>query len=196
MADQKQIPAAPEHTVDLLLRPASDSSASELAALLDDALSRERKHTELAFNDNYVVARLTFTELIQDALPLSEFWQDKLWRDREGTLLQLLGDRADEVAEALLPGAPRHQGRRSSNPEEIPGNVIWLLGVVGRMLTFDSAREALPVAEDIIGAALGLEKGPDGEPSSGMMAAIRARRCKRRRNSSTNLLHAPSARRR
>jgi hypothetical protein len=149
-----QIPAAPEHTVDLLLRPASDSSASELAALLDDALTREREDTELAFNDNYVVARLTFPELIQDALPLSEFWQKTLWPGGKGTLLQLLGDRAGEVADALLPGSPRHQGRRSSNPEEIPGNVIWLLGVVGRMLTFDSSRDGLPGTDDIVGAAL------------------------------------------
>ena len=142
---------------DLLLRPCADSSAAELARALFEVLERPRESTRLAFNDAYVACSLTFEELIRYALPLSEFW-GKLWPGRRGRVGDLIKGRRAEVAAHFEPGTPRQQGRRAIQKEDIPGNLIWLIGLVGRIAWEHGAtrNQRRPTARQVVDAALKL----------------------------------------
>ena len=87
--------------VDLILSPHRKSSAGELFKLLSDKYDHRdssaiEKKRGLAGTGSTVVARLTLTELIQDILPLTVWWQQLLWRNKKPTeqmdwLKQLVG---------------------------------------------------------------------------------------------------------
>ena len=69
----------PEGRQDLLLTPHEHGTAAELIAALTRALPGARGQGgahELAYNEGYVVARLTFFELITRLLPLSGWWRE------------------------------------------------------------------------------------------------------------------------
>jgi hypothetical protein len=71
--------------VDLLFTPHERSNARELYKELREQLlaNKGRKHNwELTYNDAYVVGKLTFTELVRAALPLSKWWSTNVWRER------------------------------------------------------------------------------------------------------------------
>ncbi len=153
-ATSPQRPKDEEPEVDVLLRPAAASSSSDLAHALDQRITRARSHTRLAYNDAYVACRLTFGELIRDALPLTEFWQKHLWPGAEGPLVDLIGDRADELVDLLSAGT-RMQGRRLTDPKAIPGDVVWLVGLIGRIAwehQLGQEREK-PTAGEVVEAA-------------------------------------------
>jgi hypothetical protein len=152
----------PAWEADLLLRPTEAASSSELAQALGARLDRPRDQTLLAFNDAYVACRLTFEELVHDALPLTRFWYE-LWPGNPGVLKELLRGRQGELTAAFEPtpardpGITRHQGRRPVRPGDIPGNLIWLVGLVGRIAWEHSAsKEELPTARQVVNAALKL----------------------------------------
>lgn len=170
----------PAWEVDLLLRPDNEASASDLARALHARLDRPREQTQLAYNENYVACRLTFAELLQAALPLTDFLQTGLWPGHRGELGALLKGREKEIEELLDDSAPRVQGRQSpESSEEISGNLVWLIGVVGR-IAWEHAQSvkqlerskapsgALPSAKAIVKSALqlldpvalGAEAGP------------------------------------
>jgi serine protease AprX len=134
---------------DLLLRPHAQSSAGALAAALAARLDRPRTSTRLAFNEAYVACRLTFEELLRAALPLSPFWL-RLWPGRSGPLADAVRPRMREIA-AHYERGPRLQGRHPILEDELPGNLVWLLGVVGRIAWRGTRR---PTARQIVEAAL------------------------------------------
>jgi len=143
---------------DLLLRPWSESSASDLARILAGRLDRPRAETLLVFNDAYVACRLTFVELLHAVLPLTEFWQ-RLWLGQTGPLVDVLGDRTGEVVR-LLSAGQRMQGRQAVHADDIPGDLVWLIGLVGR-ITWEHqdgrwATDVLPSAEEIVDLGLGM----------------------------------------
>jgi serine protease AprX len=156
----------PPSEIDVLMRAHAGSSASDLARALHARLERPRAATQLAFNEAYVACRLTFLELLQVALPLSEFWQARLWPHRSGVLGELLEGHEEEVVSSLESGGPRLQGKHA--PKEISGNLVWLIGVVGRIAwereRAPDAGPRLPTAEAVVSSALsllgGLELGP------------------------------------
>lgn len=69
----------PEAPLDLLLVPHKDSSAAELMAALRGRLGPMAR--DLAYNDGYVVARLTVEQLVAEVVPLSPWWR-QLWPPR------------------------------------------------------------------------------------------------------------------
>jgi serine protease AprX len=148
----------PPREADLLLRPHAKSSAAELGKALYEVLDRPREETELAFNDGYVACRLTFEELIRDVLPLTEFWR-RLWPGRPGPVRDLVKSRRTEIASYFEAG-PRQQGRRAIRSDDIPGNLIWLIGLVGRIewerSSTKRARQQRPTARQVVDAALKL----------------------------------------
>ena len=141
--------------VDVLLRPTATSNSSDLAQVLGRRLGRKRTKAQLAYNDAYVACRLDFGGLIQDALPLTEFWQACLWPGREGPLIDLLKPRTDELAKLLAAGAPRMQGRRFASSNAIPGDVVWLIGLIGRIAweRTVSPKRSRPTAGEVVKAA-------------------------------------------
>ncbi len=145
--------------VDLLLRPVAKTSASELARALHARLDRPRTETLLAYNEAHVACRLRFDELLRAALPLSEFWQG-LWPGHRGALSELVGDRREELAAAFRPGGARVQGRKALGGDELPGDLVWLVGLVGRIAWEHRGEPAaagpLPSAGEVVDAALEL----------------------------------------
>ncbi len=148
------------HEVDLLLRPHGDAPAARLAQTLARRLTRPRTETQLAANESYAVCRLSFEELLQDVLPLTAFWQRQLWPGGYGTLRTLLGDRAHELPKSFYGDAPRQQGRRPIHGTDVPGNVIWLIGLVGRISwerrDAPASADDLPAAYQVVASALDL----------------------------------------
>jgi subtilisin family serine protease len=159
----------PRWEADLLLRPRSESSAAELAKTLDRVLRRSRAETHLAFNDAYVACRLTFQELVRDALPLTKFWRE-LWPGHPGLVRNLLRDRRGEIADFFERG-PRQQGRRPVKRDDIPGNLIWLLGLVGRIAweheLEETAERERPTAREVVDAGLRLMGSAEIRPAPG-----------------------------
>jgi serine protease AprX len=146
----------PRWEADLLLRPHAESSAAELAQALESVLHRPRAQTHLAFNDAYVACSLTFDELVRDVLPLTRFWRE-LWPGYPGLVRNLLRNRRGEVA-AYFESGPRQQGRRPVKPGDIPGNLIWLVGLVGRIAwehrSAPTADHEVPTAREVVDSAL------------------------------------------
>jgi serine protease AprX len=71
---------APENRVDLLIEPHADSDAADVALALNARLSPEPNQSRrVAYNQAYAVACLWFDELIREVLPLSPWWQTRLW---------------------------------------------------------------------------------------------------------------------
>ena len=81
----------PEQPLDLLLTPHQHSNAARLMAALAECLRRdasegdEPEGRDLALNEGYVVARLSFDELVRCAVPLSPWWQE-VWPPRTQSL--------------------------------------------------------------------------------------------------------------
>jgi serine protease AprX len=142
---------APEEPQDLLLTPEARSSAGELARAIDDA-SADRGAVRLAYNESYVVARLTLRELVRVVVPLSDWWREDIgeesiedlgaWVEAQREPLRLeLADRAVPIG---------HVGPR--------GELIWFVGLVGRVAQRPDDDSAADV-EDVISAAAELLAG-------------------------------------
>ena len=113
--------------VDLLLTPHTGTTPGALAAELQARLSQGAR---VAHSDTYVVARLSFDDLISQALPLTRWWHDQIVdadekRPDETFLPGLAEGRRPE--QARTPGAvadrggrpaARSAGHRSRQPEE------------------------------------------------------------------------------
>ena len=122
----------PDERVDLLLEPNREAGAAALAAALQAApTTADRPVMRLAYNQSHVAAALTFKELICGALPLSRWWRDTLWPRSTGKVDVVLRERKTEIVEGLE-NPMREQGRRAVG-NELPGALIWLVGVVGRI---------------------------------------------------------------
>jgi len=123
----------PDEPLDLLLQPHRRSSAAELAlALKEDDETPQREPMGLAYNTAYVAARLRFHEMVRGALPLSQWWRDYVWPAGTTEVAQVLVDRRPEVVAALA-NPMREQGRRTVDGNALPGALVWLVGVLGRI---------------------------------------------------------------
>ena len=66
--------------VDLLLTPYRNGQPAELYVQLRERLRKESGITRrLTYNESYVVAKLTFREMVRAALPLTRWWIDYVW---------------------------------------------------------------------------------------------------------------------
>ena len=101
--------------VDLLLTPHTGTSPGALAAELQARLPNSAR---VAHSDTYVVAKLSFEDLISHALPLTKWWHDQI--------VDADDKRADET---FLPDWLKGAERGKLAPQ-----VQWLLEVVVRLL--------------------------------------------------------------
>jgi hypothetical protein len=149
----------PPERADLLLMPHQDWTSRELARAVHTSVGKPRDRTRLAYNDAYVACELDFEEMVR-LLSLTPFWH-RLWPGHTGRLDDLLRGRRPEVAAHYKPGAARQQGRQPPHPEDIPGNLIWLLGLVGRIEwerrpVRRRGGEQMPTARQVVDAGLDL----------------------------------------
>jgi serine protease AprX len=122
----------PEKQLDLLLEPHRQAGAAALAlALQTTPETQDRPVMRLAYNQSHVAARLTFRELVRGALPLSSWWREYLWPRDADEVGAVLADRKREIV-AGLENPMREQGRRPVG-DELPGALIWFVGLVGRI---------------------------------------------------------------
>jgi hypothetical protein len=129
--------------VDLLLTPHTGTSPGALAAELQARLPNSAR---VAHSDTYVVARLSFDELISLALPLTKWWYD-----------QIVDADDKRPAETFLPDWLKGAERGRLAPQ-----VQWLLEVVVRLLAVRVAGDDQKESEQ---AALKLlEKGAKSMP--------------------------------
>lgn len=145
----------PRETIDLLLEPHTSSTTAQLAqALLEaDHSPTEPAQLRLAYNQSHVAIALTFEQMLRSALPLSRWWQEYLWPPDATAVATVLDERRDEIVAGL--GEPmREQGRRPVAAGELPGTLIWFVGLVGR-IAWEAGRE--PDAEQ-----------PEDEPPPGL----------------------------
>jgi hypothetical protein len=101
--------------VDLLLTPHTGTTPGALAAELQ---ARLPKGARVAPSDTYVVAQLSFEDLISQALPLTHWWHDQIVDADE--------KRPDET---FLPDWLKDADRSKLAPQ-----VQWLIEVVVRLL--------------------------------------------------------------
>ncbi|MEO8403490.1 MAG: S8 family peptidase [Chitinophagaceae bacterium] len=78
------------YRADLILLPHRQSSAAELFKTLQETLNKSRKSSkvnewQMASNGETVAACLTLEELVNIALPLTNWWQKYLWKDEKET---------------------------------------------------------------------------------------------------------------
>jgi hypothetical protein len=102
----------PDAALDLLLEPFAGSTPAELArAVLDaDHSPTATQPIELAYNQSHVAAKLTFEEMLRSVLPLSKWWQERLWPPDTTSVAEVLTQRQDEIV-AGLRDPMREQGR-------------------------------------------------------------------------------------
>lgn len=126
---------APAATLDLLLEPHAASSTAELAkAVLDaDHSPKDPQPIRLAYNQSHVAVQLSFTQMLRSVLPLSQWWQQHLWPPAADAVGDVLGERREEII-AGLQEPMREQGRKPTAADELSGTLIWLVGVVGRIM--------------------------------------------------------------
>jgi serine protease AprX len=174
----EDVPVAPVvagQRVDLLLRPHYDAGATALIDALAGRLGDSAEAALLAKNDVYVAARLTFAELLRDALPLSRWWQHFLWEGEPLPLDELVASRWSEFENALLGEGPLVQGRRTTSESDLPGDLVWFVGLVGRIgweaeESTQASGRTLPTAEEVLSAASRILAGvllgrqPEGTP--------------------------------
>jgi serine protease AprX len=161
-AGMAPVPEAPERDADILLRPDPGWAPEQLAAELNRRLRRPREDTRLAANGAYVVCRLTFYELLCKALPMTSYWRERFWPEERGPLGRLVERHRQEFLRALRPGARRRQGRRRVKEGEVPGDAIWFVALVGRIMWERNggfAQATQPTAEEILDAALPVLEG-------------------------------------
>ena len=143
----------PTEAIDLLLEPHAHATTAELAqAVLEaDHSPTEPAPLKLAYNQSHVAAKLTFEELLRSVLPLSEWWQRKLWPEGSTSVADVLTTHRAEII-AGLKEPMREQGRQPVGGE-LAGTLIWFAGLVGR-IAWEAAH---PDAEQ-----------PDEEPPAGL----------------------------
>ncbi|HWC27947.1 MAG TPA: S8 family peptidase [Solirubrobacteraceae bacterium] len=145
----------PDDPIDLLLEPHADATTAELAqAVLEaDFSAQEPAPLKLGYNQSHVAVELTFREMLRSVLPLSRWWQEHLWPAGTTSVADVLSERREEIV-AGLQEPMREQGRRPVGEGELPGALVWFVGLVGR-IWWEAGRD--PGSEQ-----------PDDEPPKGL----------------------------
>lgn len=116
----------PEGRLDLLLTPHARSTAAELVHALRKSLT-DPVTAQLAYNESYVVVSADFSELVRELLPLSPWWQ-RIWPPKAKKLGPWVARNDAAIREELSATT-----KRQATPSEAPADLLWLVGVVGRI---------------------------------------------------------------
>jgi hypothetical protein len=153
----------PGERVDLLLTPHSEGFASELGhAIRERTESRDVARTDrpnearIAYNESYVVAELDFDELVQVALPLTQWWRRHVCR-HETIATQL----DDPSIKATIASKIETTGTAPLGHGEISPDLLWLMKIVGRieLERRNAEREKEPTNDELVAAANDLLTG-------------------------------------
>jgi serine protease AprX len=142
--------------VDLLLTPHTGTTPAALAAELQARLSNSAR---VAHSDTYVVAKLSFEELISQALPLTRWWHDQI--------VDADDKRPDET---FLP-----DWLKGAEKGKLAPQVQWLLEVVVRLLAIrvdgdGDPKEIEQAAIALLGKSVrGLRRKTQAEPWAPML---------------------------
>ena len=137
--------------VDVLLTPQTGTSSGELARKVD----RRTQNARVAHSETYVVAELSFDELVAKMLPLTLWWREQIVGPAHGAETNASG----RFLPAWFAGTPK---------TELAPQVQWLIDLVGRIKL--RLRKQEPKQKAIETAARGvLEQslGPEGKPERG-----------------------------
>ena len=150
---------APDAALDLLLEPHADATTAQLAAEVHARLPGARSGMRLAYNQSHVAVELTFVQMLRDVLALSPWWQGHLWPLGEDFTALTADAVIDAHRAAIVRGLEspmREQGRRAVNERQLPGALVWFVGLVGR-IHFELERTAQdapePSTAEIVDAA-------------------------------------------
>jgi serine protease AprX len=142
--------------VDLLLTPHTGTTPGALAAELQARLPNSAR---IAHSDTYVVAKLSFDELISQALPLTKWWHD--------VIVDADDRRPDET---FLP-----DWLKGADQDKLAPQAQWLLDVIDRLLTVrvdeDGAQKGIDQsAATLLGKSVrGLRRKTQPEPWAPML---------------------------
>ena len=151
----------PNAELDLLLEPFAGSTTAELAkAVLDaDHTPTRPQPIELAYNQSHVAVKLTFEEMLRSVLPLSNWWQERLWPAGTTSVADVLKQRKRDII-AGLKEPMREQGRRA----DVHRRAARHADLVRRARRPDRLGAAAPRRRPARGRA---PAGPDREPARG-----------------------------
>ena len=122
----------PDERLDLLLEPHRDAGAAALAlALQRRRLTAERPVMRLAYNQSHVAAALTFERARERRAAAVGLVAATTCGRAAPDVGALLRERRREIV-AGLENPMREQGRRAVG-DELPGALIWFVGIVGRI---------------------------------------------------------------
>jgi hypothetical protein len=143
--------ADPGAAHDLLLTPEARSSAAELARAVAERFGDdERRAVRLAYNEAYVVARLSLADLVRIVVPLSTWWCERIGAEPIADLGAWVEEHRaslrDELADRSVPYLD--SGAR--------GELTWFVGLVGRT---GMGETSAPDVEAVISTAAGLLAG-------------------------------------
>ncbi len=133
----------PGKKIDLLLNPYRKVTPGQLAVALKDRLAAERKKkwwkdahagedaslkdAQIAYNQATVAVKLTFDELIRVVLPMTNWWERSVIKDREQSLKRMASDKEGVVADLRTMRETSHENSRLTYP---PG-MLWAVKVIG-----------------------------------------------------------------
>lgn len=142
----------PEGRQDLLLTPHQHSSAAKLMAALIECLFgadpdlADRAAHGIALNDGYVVAYLSFPELVRCVVPLSDWW-GQLWPPK-----------AKDLGVWLRGQAQKKSSKEVKSPGFRPDWLYWYAALLGRV-QLGRDEENPPTLQDQVLAGAALFKG-------------------------------------
>ena len=151
-ANEAPVPQGTGATVDLLLTPNRTSNPGELCEWMIKRLRAERQtqywrekwsnkppSTQLSYNESTVAAKLRFDELVRVALPLTRWWCEYVWNERNPIKFSDFDDLAkrQKLADQMEAGAD----------DESVSDLLWMIEIIGR-IQWEYEREELRHPED------------------------------------------------
>ncbi len=136
-----------QNPVDLILTPTRESDSAQLLDEVAKRLELERQtlqwrerhagqtpSTRLSYNDSYVVAQLSFDELVRALLPLTKWWSQYVWRHS----LNVSDLESAEIRQWLATriGQRAIQGSSPADPRsarQVSDDLLWMVLVIGRI---------------------------------------------------------------
>lgn len=144
----------PHHRLDLLLSPHQRADPGELCEWIrrrlvtsvekkrrqqDNSQNPDRGSFELSYNDSHVVVRLSFEELIRVAIPLTRWWEEHVWNQRNDAVstqaqaqaldLALLDQ--EEARKKLADHIDEAQVDSTIEQTLYSDDLIWLIQIAG-----------------------------------------------------------------
>jgi serine protease AprX len=171
----------PLKPVDLLIAPHRECRPAQLAERIrrsingDDAGADflherpEGDELDIAYNQSTVVARLYFNELIQHAMPMSRWFEQRIGKHLDE--IREIADLKSKTGRSRLGGILRDLQQLDKRPDTLPPLVVWWLRLTGYFsLRLEAENNTEPQVEEVWDRALALL--PPKAPANGREAKL------------------------